>query len=106
MPEADSFIVSAWHDLGLFDSGEYGYKPLKFAEIEAYSKSVAHLTPFEVMALVKMSKTYINEQSEATEDLARPCLMEQNDAEFYHKLKAFKSEIVSKKMRQLAQQAK
>jgi len=86
-------------------SGGYGYTPLSFVEIKAYSDSVCQLNEFDVSAIAKMSRIYVNEQSASTKDKLRDCGLE-TDIEFYKKLKAFNKSEVSKKMRLLAQQAK
>lgn len=98
MPETDSFIVSYWHELGLCSNGGYGFIPLSFAEIKAYSDSVNQLEPFEVSAIARMSKAYVSEQSAATKDLGRqsPLL---DSKEFYAKQKEYQRAKVSQKLR-------
>lgn len=71
MPEADSFLLSVWFDLGKCLSGGYGLTPLTYQEIKAYSDSVIKLTPFECKTLIAMSRIYVSEQSAATSDIHR-----------------------------------
>jgi len=71
LPETNQFIVGCWHELGMCFSGGYGLTPLTFSEIKSYSDSVCQLDSFEVSAIAKMSKAYVNENTLATRDIAR-----------------------------------
>lgn len=72
LPDTDQFIIGCWHELGLCVSGGYGFTPLSFTEIKAYSDSVVELSPFDVSIIAKMSRIYVSEQALATKDVARP----------------------------------
>ena len=103
MPDCDQFIVSAWHDLGVCQSGMNGLSPIPFTEIKAYSDSVCELSSFDVSIIAKMSRIYVSEQSAATKDKLRPCDLE-NDIEFYRKVKEFNKQEVSRRMREFSRQ--
>lgn len=72
LPECDSFIANAWHEMGMCLSGGYGSVPLPYTEIKAYSDSVAELDSFEVSIIAKMSRLYVSEKSAATAEVSRP----------------------------------
>lgn len=105
LPQADEYIVSYWHDLGMCLNGGYGNTPLTYSEIKAYSDTVSDLSPFDCKMLVVMSKAYISECHAATEEYGRPSPIE-FELEAYHKIREFNQAQISKKMRALASQAK
>ena len=59
MPEADIYIVSCWHTLGLNSNYGMGAFPLTWSEISAFSSSQAlRLSQWECEQLIMMSREY------------------------------------------------
>lgn len=73
MPEADSHLISAWHQCGLCSTGGAGFSVLNWSEIDAYSRvTKSQLTPWEAQTLRIMSSCYIGEYQKASDDANRP----------------------------------
>lgn len=73
MPAADTLLITAWQELGLFDSGGMGQAPLKWSEIKFYSdQSGRKLSSWESRQVRSMSEAYCSFAHLAENRLCQP----------------------------------
>lgn len=80
MPDADSFLVSAFYEAGICKQTGYGAAPLEWPDIRAYSNG--RLTEWECLMLKAMSNSYCSEKSQADQQLDRPPPFVENEDEY------------------------
>lgn len=75
------YIVKAWFRVGMVDSGAMGQAPLRWSEVLAFAKATAAVSePWEMEALVDMSRYYLHERV-AAENPLRKSPMERDIAD-------------------------
>ena len=68
-----AYLVSYWHELGLFEEGQMGPVSLSAQEINAWqSGAQIYLSAWEFGTLVQMSRAYLSSMRAGSEDECPP----------------------------------
>ena len=98
MPDADPFLVSVFHDIGVAMSGDMSLSALTFTELDAYcNRMKTDLTAWESSQIITMSREYCSWNSKGKD---KTCTspwsdnsdeaIEENNARITEKMKALR----------------